>query len=88
MLVKELIKVLKTADPNAKVIAEDTDTVFEAHAVAFNPQATSTVKPVVKILWLDSVLCECEACEYEYGKFDIVYAEDSERCKKMQEEDK
>lgn len=87
MLVKDLIEVLKTADPNAKIYGEDEETVFEAHAVAFNAQATGTVQPVVKILWLDNIMCECGGCEHEHGKFDIVYTEECERCKEMQEDE-
>lgn len=84
MLVKELIYTLEQLNPEAKVIAEDADTLFEVHALAHNDH---NAQPIVKILWQKDVLCECEVCQNEYGEMKLAFDEPCAKCKKWLEED-
>lgn len=84
MLVKELIYALEQLNPEAKVIAEDTDTVFEVHALAHNDH---NAQPIVKLLWLKDVLCHCEACQHEFGELKFAFEEECENCQRDLEED-
>lgn len=84
MLVKELIYALEQLNPEAKVIAEDAGSAFELHAIAHNGEQQN---PIVKLLWLKDVLCECEFCQNEYGEMKIAFNEDCAQCKEWLEED-
>lgn len=78
MLVKELIYTLEKLNPEAKVIAENDNEAFELHAVVHNGEQQN---PMVKLLWLYDVLCECEFCQNEYGEMTTAFDEECQKWK-------